>query len=183
MLLTSFFILNKTTEIKKHTFYPYVHSFSNAPNKRSILQAISIPDVSPSDLPPGSDFSLVAGDFEEIFGDPEEPRFEEWDSIMTCFFIDTAKNIVNYLRILHRILAPGGVWINLGPLLWHWENNNTSDPSVELDLEELKSLVQTIGFEISNERKIDTTYTNNAQSMLGYVYHASFFTATKIKVD
>jgi len=27
-----------------------------------------------------------------------------------------AKNIVNYLRIIHRILAPGGVWINLGPL-------------------------------------------------------------------
>jgi N2227-like protein len=25
-----------------------------------------------------------------------------------------AKNIVNYLRIIHRILAPGGVWINLG---------------------------------------------------------------------
>lgn len=31
-----------------------------------------------------------------------------------------------------------------------------------------------------NERTIDTTYTNNAQSMLGYVYHASFWTATKI---
>lgn len=25
-----------------------------------------------------------------------------------------AKNIVNYLRIIHHILAPGGVWINLG---------------------------------------------------------------------
>lgn len=30
-----------------------------------------------------------------------------------------AKNIVNYLRILHRILAPGGVWINLGVLCRH----------------------------------------------------------------
>lgn len=103
---------------------------------------------------------------------------------MTCFFIDTvcvsdyqmpysrierfrkAKNIVNYLRILHRILAPGGVWINIGsfticvyklnllksitgPLLWHWENNNTNDLSVELDLEEVKTLARTIGFEIS----------------------------------
>jgi N2227-like protein len=25
-----------------------------------------------------------------------------------------AKNVVNYLRIIHRILTPGGVWINLG---------------------------------------------------------------------
>ncbi|KAF9484269.1 N2227-domain-containing protein [Pholiota conissans] len=180
MLLTSYFVLNKTTEIKSHTFYPYVHSFSNAPNKESILQAISIPDVSPSDLPPGSDFSLVAGDFEEIFGDPEGAEDGEWDAVMTCFFIDTAKNIVNYLRILHRILAPGGVWINLGPLLWHWENNNTNDLSVELDLEEVKALARSVGFEISNETTIPTTYTNNAKSMLGYVYNASFWTATKI---
>ncbi|KDR76864.1 hypothetical protein GALMADRAFT_95480 [Galerina marginata CBS 339.88] len=179
MLLTSYFILNKTTQVKQHTFYPYVHSFSNAPNKQSILQAISIPDVNPSDLPPGSDFSLVAGDFEDIFGNPDQEG--AWEAILTCFFIDTAKNIVNYLRILHRILAPGGVWINLGPLLWHWENNNTSDPSVELDMEELKTLARTIGFEISNETTIDTTYTNNSKSMLGYVYHAAFWTATKIK--
>lgn len=25
-----------------------------------------------------------------------------------------AKNIVNYLRVIHRILAPGGVWVNMG---------------------------------------------------------------------
>ena len=25
-----------------------------------------------------------------------------------------AKNVVNYLRIFQKILAPGGVWINLG---------------------------------------------------------------------
>jgi len=144
---------------------------------------VSIPDVSPSALPPSANFSLVAGDFEEIYGgesDPDEPQAGEWDAVMTCFFIDTAKNIVNYLRIIHRILAPGGVWINLGPLLWHWENNNTSDPSIELSLEEIKVLARGIGLEISNERTIDTTYTNNTQSMLGYVYHAAFWTATKI---
>jgi carnosine N-methyltransferase len=28
-----------------------------------------------------------------------------------------AKNIVNYLRIIYRILVPGGVWINLGMVL------------------------------------------------------------------
>ena len=59
-----------------------------------------------------------------------------------------AKNIINYLRIIHRKLARGGVWINLGPLLWHWENNTTNDPSIELDLEELKRLCAKIGFVI-----------------------------------
>jgi hypothetical protein len=66
-----------------------------------------------------------------------------------CIVSFQAKNIVNYLRIIHRILAPGGIWINLGPLLWHFENNNTNDPSIELDLEELKALAHKIGFELS----------------------------------
>ena len=36
-----------------------------------------------------------------------------------------------------------------GPLLWHFENNSTNDPSVELTLEEVKALARKIGFEIS----------------------------------
>ncbi|KAI0703013.1 N2227-domain-containing protein [Cytidiella melzeri] len=184
MLLGSFFILNRTDRVNQHTIYPYIHSFSNIRDKPAMLRAVSFPDVSPSSLPPGSNFSLVAGDFEEIYGnedeDSEEPQAGLFNAILTCFFIDTAKNIVNYLRVIHRKLAPGGVWINLGPLLWHWENNTSNDPSIELSLEEVKTLAQSIGFEITNEREIETTYTNNAQSMLGYVYHAAFFIATKV---
>ncbi|KAI0827350.1 N2227-domain-containing protein [Trametes gibbosa] len=184
MLLASFYMLNRTDAVNQHTIYPYVHSFSNLQNKEGLLRPIRIPDILPASLPLGSDFSLVAGDFEEIYGaeegDDAESQVGQWDAVMTCFFIDTSKNIVNYLRIIHRILAPGGVWINLGPLLWHWENNSTNDPSIELTLEEVKALARNIGFEISNERTVDTTYTNNAQSMLGYVYHAAFWTATKI---
>lgn len=185
MLLTSFFILNRTQQVHQHTIYPYVHTLSNAPDRAAVLKRVQIPDALPSDLPPGSNFSLVAGDFEGVYGqqdanaDPDEPSAGLWDAVLTCFFIDTAKNIVNYLRIIHRILAPGGVWINLGPLLWHFEENATSDPSIELDLEEVKALAAQIGFDIENERRVDTTYVNNKDSMLGYVYHAAFWTATK----
>ena len=35
-----------------------------------------------------------------------------------------------------------------GPLLWHFEENATSDPSIELDLEEVKALAAQIGFDI-----------------------------------
>ena len=35
-----------------------------------------------------------------------------------------------------------------GPLLWHFEENTTNDPSIELDLEEVKTLAANIGFEI-----------------------------------
>ena len=37
--------------------------------------------------------------------------------------------------------------LDLGPLLWHWENSGT-DPSIELDLEQVKALIEEIGFEI-----------------------------------
>ncbi|KAA1475264.1 N2227-domain-containing protein [Dentipellis sp. KUC8613] len=184
MLLSSFFILNRTTEVNEHVIYPYVHSFSNLPNRASLLKAVTLPDVLPNSLPPEVNFSLVAGDFEEIYGmqdetTADEPQAGQWDAILTCFFIDTAKNIVNYLRIMHKILAPGGVWINLGPLLWHFENNSSNDPSIELDLEEVKALARQIGFDIKEERTIDTTYVNNKDGLLGYVYHAAFWTATK----
>ncbi|KAI6120153.1 N2227-domain-containing protein [Pisolithus croceorrhizus] len=184
MLLASYLILNRTQSIDEHTIYPYIHSFSNVLSRETLLKAVTIPDVLPSDLPPGSNFSLVAGDFEEIYGaedtDENEPQAGKWDAILTCFFIDTAKNIVNYLRVLHRILAPGGVWINLGPLLWHFENNEHEYPSIELDLSEVKELARTIGFKLYDERTIDTSYSSNDQSMLRYIYHAAFWKAVKV---
>ena len=105
------------------------------------------------------------GAFEGIFGpDSNEDHTGAWDSVMTCFFIDTvcipylrhfvilnralqAKNFVHHLRIIHSILAPGGVWINLGPLLWHWENSD--ELSIELTLDEVKELARGVGFELS----------------------------------
>jgi carnosine N-methyltransferase len=92
MLLSSFFILNRTDGVNVHKIYPYVHSFSNIPTRSAMLEPISFPDVNPSSLPPGVDFSLVAGDFEEIYGSEHnngEPQAGQWDAIMTCFFIDT----------------------------------------------------------------------------------------------
>lgn len=57
-----------------------------------MLRPIYIPDVPPSSLPATSEFSLVAGDFEEIYGGQSaegEPQAGQWDAILTCFFIDT----------------------------------------------------------------------------------------------
>lgn len=67
------------------------------------------------------------------------------------------------------MLVLGGIWVNLGtlhkvtainpptdihcpalgPLLWHHENNNTGDVSIEASLDEVKELAKAIGFEIS----------------------------------
>lgn len=78
-----------------------------------MLRPITIPDVLASDIPSGTDYSLVAGtyfvrtyikkqyltifvgDFEEVYGAQEnDPRGHDsqvgkWDAVLTCFFIDT----------------------------------------------------------------------------------------------
>ncbi|KAF8546785.1 hypothetical protein OG21DRAFT_1490828 [Imleria badia] len=121
----------RTESIGEHTIYPYIHSFSNIPCKDALLRPVKIPVVLPSNLLPESDFPLgsctAPGNFKELEDtDESEPRASQWDTVLTCSFTDA--NIVNYLRVIHRILAPGGVWINLGPLSWHSEKQQYKRP-------------------------------------------------------
>lgn len=69
MLLGSFFMLNRTTTIDCHTIYPYIHSFSNHTSTEAMLRPVKVPDVNPAGLPKDSNFSLVAGDFLDVYGD------------------------------------------------------------------------------------------------------------------
>lgn len=72
MLLASNFILNKTQRINQFKIYPYIHSFSNIVKSGDVLTEATIPDVNPSEIPRGTDFSMVAGDFIEVYGMEEE---------------------------------------------------------------------------------------------------------------
>lgn len=144
MLFSSNFILNRISAPEEFSIYPFIHSFSNIRDTEQQLAPIKIPDVLPSSLPPTADFSMVAGDFIEVYGDNDKsegecsarntywggsdhgvtalPTYshtllyvtEQWDVVATCFFIDTAKNIIRYLEVIHKILKPGGTWINIG---------------------------------------------------------------------
>lgn len=61
---------------------------------------------------PDADFSMAAGEFLEVYGNQRA----EWDSVVTCFFIDTAPIVMEYLELLYDLIQPGGYWINLGTL-------------------------------------------------------------------
>jgi hypothetical protein len=72
---------------------------------------------------------------------------------VTCFFIDTAPNVIEYIAAFERMLKPGGYWINLGPLLYHWQSGGGDDDeryaqSVELSYEEIKHVMGTYNFKI-----------------------------------
>eukprot|EP00063_Salmo_salar_P052853 XP_014027688.1 PREDICTED: UPF0586 protein C9orf41-like isoform X4 [Salmo salar] len=155
---------NKWCEkVNSMTLYPWIHQFSN--NKRSS-------GVNPQSLPPNSDFSMVAGDF-QVFTEPNT-----WDCVATCFFIDTA-HVIDYVETIWNILKPGGVWLNLGPLLYHFENI-ANELSIELSYEDVRVAILKYGFHLEVEREsVPTTYTKNDQSMLKYLYDCVFFVARK----
>lgn len=92
MLIASDLVLNNCQQVNEFELFPYIHNFCNSYTEDASFQAIKIPDVNPYDLidPNDSDFSMVAGEFVEVYS----PQKSEWDSIVTCFFIDTANNIV-----------------------------------------------------------------------------------------
>ncbi|KAI8979511.1 N2227-like protein-domain-containing protein [Mycotypha africana] len=177
MLFASHFILNRVREQEQYEIYPFIHSFSNIKSDQKQLTPIKIPDVVPADLPSTVDFSMVAGDFTEIY--IQDSNIGAWDVIVTCFFMDTAKNIIEYMEVIHKALKPNGKWINIGPLLYHFEDSSSGDSSIELSLESVKKVAQDIGFEFEKEKMISTTYTSNPDGMLNYVYDCAFWTAQK----
>lgn len=62
---------------------------------------------------------MIAGEFTEAYNTAEAK--DTFDCVATVFFIDTASNILSYLETIANVLKTGGMWVNLGPLLWHWE--------------------------------------------------------------
>ncbi|KAL8281047.1 hypothetical protein RQP46_006405 [Phenoliferia psychrophenolica] len=176
MLIASAFILNNMSEVNEFEIYPYLHSFSNIRSRKDLLTPVLLPDVLPSVIASSSkgDFSFAAGAFEEVYGNDSE----SWDCVVTCFFIDTARNVVQYLERIYALLKPGAPWINVGPTLWHHENI-VGERSLELTLEDVKTLAQRIGFVFLEESEISTSYTSNPRSTLQHRYTASFWVATK----
>ena len=79
---------------------------------------------------------MVAGEFIEVYA----PQLSEWDCVATCFFIDTANNIFKYIETIYDILQPGGIWVNFGPLLYHYADME-GECSIELSWEELEHVI------------------------------------------
>ena len=104
MLFTANFVLNNTESAEQFTLHPFCHTLSNIRTLDGSLRPIVIPDVLPTSLPPGSRFSMAAGDFLEVYKDDEG----EWDCVVTCFFIDTAHNVIDYLKLIYKLLSARG---------------------------------------------------------------------------
>jgi hypothetical protein len=130
-LLASSYVLNYCPGAQSHTIFPWAHSFSNHRKRSRQLQSFRIPDIHPGTAlnewaenrgtkKPG-EMSMSAADFICLYGD--EDHKDIYDAVATVFFIDTAPNLIRYIETINNCLKSGGIWANIGPLLWHFENN------------------------------------------------------------
>jgi carnosine N-methyltransferase len=125
-LLASSYVLNMCPQAQAHMLFPWVHSFSNHQNRANHLKSVLVPDVHPATILSGietpGDMSMSASDFLMLYGS-EEHR-DTFDAVAAVFFLDTAPNIIRYIETIRNCLRPGGLLVNVGPLLWHFENNS-----------------------------------------------------------
>ncbi|KAI9370124.1 N2227-like protein-domain-containing protein [Aspergillus egyptiacus] len=130
------------------SYHPYIdwwsHHFTTTDMHRAIHFPDSIPDAS-------SQVIMVEGDFTTVFTSSSE-EYGSYDVLVTLFFIDTARNLMAYLETIHRLLRPGGTWINLGPVLYG------TGPWVQLSVEEIVKVSEALGF-VFDDLEGDDAYT------------------------
>ncbi|KAK8041246.1 hypothetical protein PG994_014253 [Apiospora phragmitis] len=200
-LLASSYILNHVEHAGQHTIYPWIHTFSNHRNREQQFQSYKIPDIQPQESLSRAQgigaMQMCAADFLCLYGDDEHK--DAYDAVAAVFFLDTAPNLIRYLEVIRHCLKPGGVLINVGPLLWHWENNVASNSgydgedddssgrgiaepgSFEFTADEVVALVKEMGFTIEKyEDDIRAPYVQDEHSMLQTVYSAIHFVARKL---
>lgn len=178
MLLVSNFIINIIQQPNCLAINPFVGSFSNVKSRDVQLRPVIVPDTAPSKLLSSSDlFSMTSGSFEHVY--PLESY--KANCVVTCFFIDTANNIFRYLETIAAMLSPGEHWINIGPLLWHFEDDANN---IELSVDELKTVIPKFGFEIVHWESMEgMPYSADLERMGGYRYDVEFWVAKRVEKE
>lgn len=227
MLLALGFMLNRVPYPSSHTIFPYVHRLSHLARRLHQVRPVLIPDESAMSIFGESEqenarvgelMSMVAGSFVDLYGPPGMAESEAYTQdelsvefrnenkgqfhvVATSFFIDTAHNVIDYLKTIHHCLHDDGIWINIGPLHWHFENDLSThlvkkvmepgqDPvetqiimeGMELSREELFALMEKVGFVVEEaESGIETTYSSDTKALSNFTYHAEYWVAKKRK--
>ena len=156
-------------------FCPSIHNFSNHYTEASVLKRYSFPDVDireELEKNEAKPIKFVKGDFLLRY----KGQKDLYDLIVTLFFIDVSKNIVEYVEIMHDLLKKGGVWINLGCLdYYHSRNHN----SIDLTWDELRLVIKNYDFDLKNEVMDFVPYGVRQGSAVSDSYGTVFFNAVK----
>lgn len=214
-LLASNFILNTTRCADQYALYPFLGNFNNHLHRQNQLHSVTIPDVHPSHIMHAratagqliGNMNMTAGDFITSYSSLESTK--TFDSVVTMYFIDTAPNVIRYVETVYNCLDDDGIWINIGPMLWHFEDRVTNNREIvhdedkspasesrskvdrtgigepgsfELTDEEMLTLVQNMGFELLSHSTLPAEiggYIQDPRSMLQHGYRCSHWVARK----
>ncbi|SMQ52543.1 unnamed protein product [Zymoseptoria tritici ST99CH_1A5] len=128
------YISSSSVQTTPIIIHPYLETWSHARTRSSILRPVELypPATTPGYQPP----LLIEGDFTLSF----HHQSSHYDMIATLFFIDTAQNLLSYLETIFNLLRPGGMWVNVGPLLYG------TAPWLQLSKEEVVRVAEEVGF-------------------------------------
>lgn len=218
MLLASDFILNGTSAAKPYAISPWFSADRNVCRADDPTRKVHVPDIDPASAMAEDyrkndqrlnqqprtthqqqpDFSMAAGEFVSIYSKPEEHK--RWNAVVSCFFLDTAPCLVEYLQVMYNLLADDGVLINFGPLHYHWsgppyrpDDGSFTDyanrhshldrrylQSVSMTWEDIREVLWRVGFELVEEKLgIKARYTADARSFINSDYRCIYFVAKK----
>ena len=163
--------------VEEASIHPFVDGWSHHASDENMNRAVSFPDV------PLSELLLVEGDFTTAFSHQEG----QYDVIVTYFFIDTARNLMAYFDTIKLLLRSGGIWINLGPLLYG------TGPFVQLSLQDIITVTEAMGFKFLHTddscgpltfpdhtiRHMEAAYTFDNLALVKNAYKAQFWVAQK----
>ncbi|KAK8084465.1 hypothetical protein PG997_005736 [Apiospora hydei] len=139
-MIAAYRYLEANPALESHTMHPFLDSLSHHASTSDLKRQVTFPEPDTA-LNDPSRVLLVEGDFTTVFSNDGE----KYDVIITYFFLDTARNLLNYLETIHRLLRPGGHWLNLGPLLYG------TGPWVQLSLDEIVLVAEALGFEFLDD--------------------------------
>ncbi|NWU26395.1 CARME methyltransferase, partial [Dyaphorophyia castanea] len=169
MLFSSNFVLNRCSEINSCKLYPWIHQFSNNRRSADQIRPIYFPDVDPHSLPSGSNFSMTAGDFQEIYS--------ECNLYCSRYYLGKLKITGDFCSCIFN--SCHNEIHRTGPLLYHFENLG-NELSIELSYEDIKNVILQYGFHIEVEKEsVLSTYTVNELSMMKYYYECVLFVVRK----
>ena len=177
MLVPAHFCLNKLLHASRDvTIFPFAHEAANVAEGAHLTREVRLPGGPgaqprpPEPLP----MRMAAAEWEHHCTEPQHAG--AWDAVVACFFVDATPDLLRTLRLAHGVLKPGGLLLNLGPLLYH--NSGAEVPRLAAD--ELVTLVGRCGFEVVESRACVASYSQVPLSMVRSEYHCLHFVARKI---
>jgi len=118
----------------RFSLHPYAADlFTNEVDAAARYSVVSIPDVDTKLVTGKGRVSFTVGAFQYEY---MQNSRNHYSAVVTCFFIDTATTVYDYLTTIETILVGDGLWINVGPLQWHRNNQ------VPVAVDELRMIVE-----------------------------------------